>query len=309
MNKKCIGCGCILQDNDISQVGYTNDLKNKYCRRCFRLKNYGEKNLHEQIDAEKIISKVNKGGVAFFLLDYLNINKNTISIFNQIKIPKILVISKCDILRKEVPLNKIKEWLHQIYNIDTDILFISSKNHIKSHNILKYLETNNIPKAYIMGITNAGKSSYLNKLLKENKKNLEILATNKPNTTLDFITININGYTLIDTPGFPYENDELFISNDLIKPISYQIKANTTLVIANKYYLFFNQANKVIFYGNAPITRDYKLKENKYNLTITPNSDIVFPGIGFINIKDKCLVSSNVKNLEIRTNISEVNYE
>ena len=43
MNKRCIGCGKILQDQDKSSEGYTPNLKNEYCMRCFRLKNYGEK--------------------------------------------------------------------------------------------------------------------------------------------------------------------------------------------------------------------------------------------------------------------------
>ena len=35
------------------------------------------------------------------------------------------------------------------------------------------------------------------------------------------------------------------------------------------------------------------------------NSDIVLPGIGFLNIKDTCQVLSNKKDLEIRLDISE----
>lgn len=309
MNKKCIGCGCILQNTDASLLGYTTDLKNKYCRRCFRLKNYGEKNLNEKVDQELVLNKVNKSdSIAFFLIDFLNINIETISIFNKIKICKVLVISKSDILRTEMNSEKIKIWLKKVYNINNDILFISSKNHSKSHNILKYLETKKLKKAYIMGITNAGKSSYINKLLKENGKKVEILATNKPNTTLDFIKLNINGYTLIDTPGFTYKNSDLYISNNKIKPISYQIKANTTLIIDN-YKIFFNKSNKAIYYGNATINREYKLKNEIFNLKIPNNSDIIIPGIGFINIKEECNVTSNIANLEIRKSLSEVKYE
>ena len=43
MIKKCMGCGLILQDKDEFSPGYTPDLKKDYCRRCFRLKNYGER--------------------------------------------------------------------------------------------------------------------------------------------------------------------------------------------------------------------------------------------------------------------------
>ena len=41
-NKHCLGCGVILQDTNITQEGYTTSLENNLCRRCFRMKNYGE---------------------------------------------------------------------------------------------------------------------------------------------------------------------------------------------------------------------------------------------------------------------------
>lgn len=309
MNKICLGCGCKLQNVDSSLPGYTTNLKNKYCRRCFRLKNYGEKNLNESVDEESILNKVNhKNGIAFFLMDFLNINSETISIFNKIKIPKVLIISKSDILRAEMNPEKIKIWLKKTYKLNNDILFISNNVHFKSNNILKYMSERNIQTAYIMGITNAGKSTFINSLLKDYGYKEKILATNKPNTTLDFIKIKLDDFILYDTPGFTYENSNKYLSNDKIKPISYQIKANTTLIIDN-YKLFFNKPNKVIFYGNSSIIRNYKILEKDFCLNIPNNSDIVLPGIGFINIKDSCNVYANIKNLEIRTNISEVNYE
>ena len=75
MNKRCIGCGLLLQDQDELEPGYTPNLKNDYCKRCFRLKNYGEKN-EETVNEENILKKVNKGeGLAFFLVDFLNLNQ------------------------------------------------------------------------------------------------------------------------------------------------------------------------------------------------------------------------------------------
>ena len=40
--KKCLGCGVVLQDENILQEGYTTSLENDICQRCFRMKNYGE---------------------------------------------------------------------------------------------------------------------------------------------------------------------------------------------------------------------------------------------------------------------------
>ena len=40
--KKCAGCGVVLQDENVLQEGYTTSLENDICQRCFRMKNYGE---------------------------------------------------------------------------------------------------------------------------------------------------------------------------------------------------------------------------------------------------------------------------
>ena len=45
-----------------------------------------------------------------------------------------------------------------------------------------------------MGITNSGKSTFINSILKKNNINKEIVTSNKPNTTLDFIKIRIDDY-------------------------------------------------------------------------------------------------------------------
>ena len=309
MNKKCIGCGIMMQSEDENALGYTPNLKNDYCKRCFRLKNYGEKKEKEQINEQKILHKVNQSsGLAFFLIDFLNINKKTIHLFNQIKIPKVLIISKSDTLRKEMKPEKIKLWLKKVYHITDQILFISSKSTFKSNNIFKTMEEYHVKTAFIMGITNAGKSTFLNKLLKENNIKKEIVTSNKPNTTLDFIKIKIGEFTIFDTPGFSYENDNLKIITKEMKPISYVLKANTTLVI-NNIRLYFERENKVTFYGTTSLKREYQKEKEKYSLNIPKNNDIVLPGIGFLNIKEECLVLTNKKDLEIRLDISEVSYE
>ena len=38
----CSGCGVKLQDENILNIGYTTNINNELCMRCFRLQNYGE---------------------------------------------------------------------------------------------------------------------------------------------------------------------------------------------------------------------------------------------------------------------------
>ncbi len=309
MNKKCLGCGLILQTKDKSLPGFTSDIKKDYCRRCFRLKHYGEKK-NEHIDELKVLAQVNKSNaLAFFLVDFLNINAKTLHIFNQITIPKVLVISKSDILRKEMKLKKIENWLKHVYKIKDKIIFISSKSSYKSASIFKVMAAYQLKTAYIMGITNAGKSTYINKLLKANGKEALIVASNKPNTTLDFIKLRIGDYTIIDTPGFSYEFCDLALSNKEIKPLTYQIKAGTKIII-NHYEFLFLEPNNITFYGNIPIKREFSsAKKPIYKLKVAENHDLVMPGLGFLNIKKDATILSNVEKLETRIDVSEDYYE
>ena len=40
MNKKCKGCGIVLQSENNDLDGYVNNLENKLCKRCYELKNF-----------------------------------------------------------------------------------------------------------------------------------------------------------------------------------------------------------------------------------------------------------------------------
>ena len=61
MIKKCIGCGAILQDNNPLIEGYTTVLTNDLCKRCFRMKNYGEYEFvtKDNLEYVKILNNIN----------------------------------------------------------------------------------------------------------------------------------------------------------------------------------------------------------------------------------------------------------
>ncbi len=310
MIKKCIGCGKTLQMEDKNKEGYTPNLSNTYCMRCFRLKNYGEKNDKEIIDTNKLLNKINKkNGLVFFMIDYLNLNQESLNIFKKIKLPKILVVSKSDVLRKDIKFLKIKNWLNKVYNIKEDIVFLSNKNDYNNLNIFKLMDKYNFKTSFIMGITNAGKSTFMNAILKKNNINKEIIVSSKPNTTLDFIKIKLGDYELYDTPGFNYANLSIFLKKE-IKPITYNLKKPTNIIINKEYILEFLEDNRVTLYlPIIDIKRDYKISNGNYTYKIPANFDIVINGLGFINIKKEAEIKSNIANLEVRPDISGGSYE
>ncbi len=309
MIKKCMGCGVVLQSDNKEEIGYTPDTKNNYCMRCFRLKNYGEIKNNEVIDEKEILRVVNKSkGLAFFFIDYLNICKYTMDIFKKIKINKILVINKIDVLRKDMKFLKIKKWLQKEYDINDEIIFLSNKTGFGTSAVMDYIERSSYEPIYIMGITNAGKSTFINHLLKEYKINKEIVTSKKPNTTLDFIKFRINNITIFDTPGFTYPNMSSELINSRIKPVTYQIKKDSSIIIGSYQITFLFPTSVTLYLSTSNFKRvykgglgeEYKLKENQ---------DIVLPGLGFINVKQKGTVIINNNDIELRLSISEVNYE
>ena len=99
--KYCIGCGVKLQDSNMLFEGYTPDLSNDICSRCFKLKNYGEyeittKSNEEYIDILKAVNDTKD--LVLYVVDLLNIEKDIKVIREYVQNRLILVLTKRDIL-------------------------------------------------------------------------------------------------------------------------------------------------------------------------------------------------------------------
>lgn len=298
MIKYCSGCGVLLQTIDPNKEGYIPEEKIKdsnYCKRCFRLINYNDTNTVDKTTSNnKIIDYVNKSNsFKIYLVDLLNINDYTIDLYNKIKGKKILLISKYDLYKKLFNKNKLLYKLNKIYNLDNlDIISINNEKDINK--LINYLKKNNIKKSYLIGLTNSGKSSLINKIIELNNLSLDkVTVSNKINTTLDYINIKVNNsINIIDSPGFIL--DEYKINKNykkLIKPITYNMKKDEVLYL-DKFYIKFDSPTSITLYTYNVISKKYyKDIDYEYNLSIDTNSDLCIMGLGFINIKNKCNIS------------------
>lgn len=305
MNKVCFGCGSILQSDDELKPGFIplNKIDDaKYCKRCFRLTHYGDKNT---LDIEKstkaILDNVNKDNIfKIYMVDFLNINNNTMSLFNKIKGNKMLLISKIDLIDNNININRTIDNIKKIYDIKCDIKIISVNDDIGINGFKKYLEKNNISKCYMLGPTNSGKSTLINKLIDKFNNNINKLTiSNKRNTTLEFIRIKLNdNITLIDSPGFLLKDYNLNSKyKNIIKPKTFNMKDNEVLLIDKFYIKFKNNTSVTIYnYDNLKINKYYKEIKYDYNLDIDSNTDICINGFGFIRIKNKNNIS--ISNLD-----------
>lgn len=320
MNKICFGCGSILQcDNELSP-GYIPESKindAKYCKRCFRLTHYGEISSSDlEKSTKSILDNVNKDNIfKIFIVDILNINNNTMNIFNKIKGNKLLLINKIDLISKDINKDKILKRIKDIYNIKCDIKYISNVNNYGINSIINYLKDKRIFKAYILGPTNSGKSTLINKLLELNNSNInKLTVSNKRNTTLEFIRINVDDITLIDSPGFLISDYNLSSKyKNMIKPITFNMKENEVLLI-DKFYIKFKNSTSVTLYlyENLNVKKYYKNIDFEYNMTTNNNIDLCINGLGFINIKNSNEISVcglDKELISVRSSVFGESYE
>ena len=306
MTKRCIGCGAVLQNTDKKKNGYTPKLENKYCMRCFRLTNYNDLTETEtEKDNNKIITVINNASTfSFFLIDATNITREAVSIYQNIKTRKCLLLTKIDLLPANITVNNYINKFKNIYNIKEEVYFLSSTKKVNVNKILKIMDSLNLKKAYILGCTNAGKSTLINTML----NNKTITTSRIPNTTLDFINLYIEDKILTDTPGFvttttPFITDKKYYKKidykERIKPITYQTKETTSLVLEENYRISNFGLNSVTTYfnNNILVKRDFKSNEDYFETKIMANTDIVIKDLGFINIKKPCTLKIS-KNLE-----------
>lgn len=310
MIKRCLGCGVKLQSINEDEVGFVLDSQKDLCERCFKLKHYNKSSFDVlNYNNKDIINKINENNhYVFFLIDYFNMSEEYLSLFKQINNPKCLIITKLDLIFKSIKLKQVKDFIRNTYDIEENILFISSKKEEHLNEFNNYIKRYDIKEAYFAGITNAGKSSLINKLYEiNNEKKSNIVVSNLYNTTLDFIKIKISDeFKLIDSPGFITNNYFSKITKKLnpkkyIKPITYQTKEEIYYDIENLITINTSNKNSLTFYmsNDLSIKKKYKKVDNLVKINISNDTDLIIKGLGFINIKTKCELLINKEIIDI----------
>lgn len=315
--KRCSGCGVLLQDQNLLQEGYTTSLENDVCQRCFRMKNYGEYQVvtKSNDDYLKILKSVGETkDLVLYITDLLNLEENIEEIRNIIPNKMILVLNKKDVLPKSVKEEKLINYLKE-KNIEFEEVIVVSVN--KNINIdyllkrIKYYQTSK--NVYVVGHTNAGKSSLINKLISNYSDNTQELTMSPlPSTTLNLVKIDINDHlTLIDTPGL-VDNGSILNRVDAsmvkkispkkeIKPRTYQLRKNQSIIIEDLVRIDYVEGEKNSF--TLFVSNDLKVKrllnlfnndelkeKNKLTYEVKYDEDLVINGLGFVKIVNKGVI-------------------
>lgn len=301
MIKKCIGCGSILQDKDEKEQGFTYSLEKNLCNRCFRIRNYSEYTKMDRPNSEyiDIIKKINKtNDLVVLVVDIFMIPKDIDEISSYLNNDILLVLTKRDVLPLSIKNENIEIGVRKRFKNIIDYELVSSVKNYNLDNLYskinKYKKSKNV---YVVGFTNAGKSTLINKIIYNySYSNLEITTSIMPSTTLDTIKIDItDSLTLIDTPGLLVNNSFMdkvsgkelkkIMPKKEIKPITYQAKEKQYIIVEDYFIMEVEDASFTIYASNSlKVDRKYKINElyeNVYNLNVS--NQLVIEGLLYIN--------------------------
>ncbi|QIK70127.1 GTPase RsgA [Erysipelothrix sp. HDW6C] len=327
-NKKCIGCGSILQIDNSDARGYARSLDNDYCQSCFRLRHYRDfKRVKAEVDDGATLAFIdNFKGNIFWVIDIMHLNQSLhTGLMRSLRNKKVvLVVNKRDLLQKSVSNNKLEQSLMRSLRDEDvelmEVMFVSALKRQTLEPMLEYLENDDCA---FVGCVNAGKSSLLNALLGNEDLSVSPVAS----TTADVLKIETGIGNVYDTPGLSNEtaliakfDDQALVTlspQKTIKPVVFQLYEKQTIVFGNlgAITLTPQKTVNVISYIPFPLKRvrpermeanlaldhDFMIHNPEYKKKKWPKMgdriDIEIFDIGFITIQGE--------TLEIETNFDK----
>ena len=276
----CIGCGIEIQIDNPNKVGYAPpsalEKEKVICQRCFRLKHYNEIQDVPLTDDDflEILNGVgDSDGLVVKIVDIFDFNGSWLPGLHRFVGNNniILVGNKVDLLPKSVKYNKVINWMKQSAKElglkPIDIFLVSSAKGQGIREVAEAIEHYRFGKdVYVVGCTNVGKSTFINKIIKEVSGEEDVITTSHfPGTTLDLINIPLNdGASLYDTPGIinHHQIAHFVDKKDLqaltpkkeIKPMVFQLNEKQTLFfggVARFDYISGGRNSFVCYLANA----------------------------------------------------------
>ncbi len=312
MNKKCFGCGAFLQSDKADEIGFVSEIENDLCNRCFRIKHYNEyqKVVKTNEEFTKNLHSINETrDLVLLVVDLFNIPKELDFICQKLQNDVILVLTKRDIFAKDIYDKKFLDYFEGKF---LDKIIISSEKNLNFDSLMSLIYKHKKGKnVYVVGFTNAGKSTMINKMI-YNYSNSDFQITTSPltSTTIDSIEIKLNEeLVFIDTPGILEQGDMVdilpskiikkIVPNKTIRPKTFQFKKNEAVNVDDLIYInVLNDNNLTFFMANSLNIKKHFKKNDKqfeysHRLFVKSDEDIVIKGLGFIKSTKKGSVIVN----------------
>lgn len=252
---RCAGCGAALQTEHKDRPGYVPPAaagrEPAICQRCFRIRHYNDVSTValDEGDFLRILGHIGeRPGLVVHIVDLFDFEGSLIGGLPRFagKNPIVLAVNKVDLLPKNVNRNRIRNWVQKQAKAGglkpVETVLISARKGDGMDDLLAALSTHRKGRdIYVVGATNVGKSSLINRLIRDySGMDRELTVSRYPGTTLDLVHIPLDdGGQIIDTPGIVYKfrMTEQVHARDLaaivpdkpIKPLVYQLDAEQTL--------------------------------------------------------------------------------
>jgi len=322
-SKRCEGCGVLLQSTDQNKPGYTPKENSTYCMECFKSLNYGEKeNNLTEFKIEDYLNIIKKDDSEVFLVvDVLNPYETIINDLNKyIDEDRLtLIINKVDVLPKAIKAETIIDYIVNISEMRNvrfkNISLVSSLKLENIDAIYNYIQSLD-SRVSVIGYSNVGKSSFIKGLFKSKMVKINNLTSYTIGTTLEPITLDLDGKEIVDYPGFflksNYQNYldkdmlKLTIPRKEIKIKTYQLESEQLININDLAFFTVENAESKLGY-QFTFSNDYEISRHKLEKgkELIPNKfvkkeikplpnverqDIIITGIGtitFLNLGEK----------------------
>ncbi|ODJ57632.1 ribosome biogenesis GTPase YqeH [Brochothrix thermosphacta] len=251
----CIGCGAIIQSEDPNALGYAPasslGREQVICKRCYRLKHYNEVQDVSLTDDDflRILNGLGaKKGLIVMIVDIFDFDGSWLPGLQRFvgNNPILLLGNKVDLLPHSLKRPPLMNWMRgrvkELGMKPVAVDLISSLRDGEISPVLELIEKHrNGGDVYVVGCTNVGKSTFINRIIHDVSGEKDIITTSHfPGTTLDTIEIPLDdGSMLVDTPGIinHHQMAHVVTSKTLkaitpkkeIKPVSYQLNEEQTL--------------------------------------------------------------------------------
>lgn len=253
----CIGCGTQIQTENPKEPGFAPasalEKEEIICKRCFRLKNYNELQPVSLTDDDflRILNGLGtQKGLIVKIVDIFDFTGSWLPGLHRFvgNNPVLLIANKVDLLPKSINPKKVINWIrHEAKEMGlkpVDVLLVSAhKGNGIEEAMEKIEEYRRGEDVYVVGCTNVGKSTFINRIIKQATGQGDVITTSYfPGTTLDMIEIPLDDEKAIfDTPGIINHHQmahhidakelKYIMPKKEIKPKTFQLNAEQTLFI------------------------------------------------------------------------------
>lgn len=272
-DQSCAGCGVRLQSRNPEEAGYLPETaiakEPVICQRCFRIRHYNEASsvAIDQDDFLQLLGGIGStDSLVVHIVDLYDFEGSLISGLQRFvgNNPVLLVVNKIDLLPKGMNLNRIRNWVQKQAKAQglrtIDVVLCSAKRNMGFDHIIESLDRHrNGRDVYVVGATNVGKSTLINRLIRDySDMERELTTSRYPGTTLDAVYIPLeDGKSIIDTPGIVYTSrmtevvPRSFLGTLMpdkpIKPLVYQLNERQTLFIGSLVRFDFVEGERQSF--------------------------------------------------------------